>query len=116
MDDSYNMIGPVFFFIISQNYFVLLFQLKYCLKGFLLNNISKETKVQYFCKKIFLQKQSLTQKREKYVSSDHETDEEIADIGADAGNETEEEKTEQAVKNHRNSEAADVKAVQAFNA
>ena len=44
----------------------------------------------------------------------NETDEEIAEEGADAGNETEEEKTEQAVENPRNSEAADVKAVEAL--
>ena len=44
----------------------------------------------------------------------NETDEEIAEEGADAGNETEEEKTEQAVENLRNSEAADLKAVEAL--
>ena len=43
-----------------------------------------------------------------------ETDDEIAEEGTDADNETEEEKTEQAVENPRNSEAADVKAVEAL--
>ena len=38
----------------------------------------------------------------------------IAEEDAHAGNETEEEKTEQAVENPRNSEAADVKAAEAL--
>ena len=44
----------------------------------------------------------------------NETDEEIAEEDADAVNKTEEEKAEQAVENPMNSEAADLKVVEAL--